>query len=407
VTPTVRTLRLTERARRFCRLTPADAAFLAAQHAAHFDLVPTGRRDAYAVTPAGFAGVIHAPSCRLVVRPKIPLANLYYLLDPLSPCPALPDRSSPAHGREALDFLAGQFALRLRERAAAGLHRGYDERHTSGPFLLGRLDAAAQMRDAGAHKEQLHSRHDDFTADVLCNRATRAAAETALASPLLAAPSRAVLQSALGDFAGVGLLALTPDVWAALDAGAPAAYRPLLDLGRLLADALAPGAEDGQTPAPAFLLNLEKVFERFLTRMIARAVDEDEDRRARLTVAAQPLIRAAVPAAGQPDLNVRPDVLLSDDGTPALVVDAKWKRLGPTPLVTEDVYQMLAYCTALAVRRAVLVYPGRRDRAWRYDLERGGCRLVIRTLRVVGRRESLERSARRLTRRLLRSASPQ
>jgi 5-methylcytosine-specific restriction enzyme subunit McrC len=240
-----------------------------------------------------------------------------------------------------------------------------------------------------------------FTADVLCNRAARSAAETALASPLLRDETRPTLQAALRGFADVQTMPLTPDVWAALDA-APNAYRPLLDLGRLLADSLTPGEATGDVPGPAFLLNLEQVFEQFLTRLLTNAVETNEKRRARYRVVPQPLIRASVPVAGQPDLNVRPDVLLFRDGAARRVIDAKWKRLGPTPLIAADVYQMLAYCSALDVPRAVLVYPGRRDRAWRYDLERGDCRVVVTTMRVVGDREALNRSTRRLTRFLLR-----
>src|SRR5262249_28267433 len=159
------------------------------------------------------------------------------------------------------------------------------------------------------------------------------------------------------------------------DAAAPAAYRPLLDLARLLADALAPGEAAGPTPGPAFLLNLEQVFERFLTRIVLSAVDADETVRGRWAVAAQPLLRASVPVAGRPDLNIRPDVLLLCDGATRLVADAKWKRLGASPLLAADVNQVLAYCCALNAPRAALVYPGRRDRAWRYDLERGAVSL--------------------------------
>ena len=396
-----RPLLLTERVRRVCRLAPADVAFLTASHPTNFDLQPTGRRDVYALTPGGVVGVIHTPTRRLVIRPKIPLANLCGLLDPFSACPNLPDSSTPVDGREALDFLAGQLALRLRERVDAGLQRGYDERETTGPFLLGRLDVAAQMRAAATHKEQLHCRHDAFTADILCNRVARSAAEAALASPLLRYETRAALQAALQGFAEVQAIPLSQDAWTAVDA-APAAYRPLLDLSRLLADSLAPGARPGDLPGPAFLLNLEQVFEQFLTRVLTNAVETNEKRRARYRVVAQPLIRASVPVAGQPNLSVRPDVLLVRDTMAHRLVDAKWKRLGATPLIAADVYQMLAYCSALDVHRAVLVYPGRRDRAWRYDLERGDCRVVVANLRVVGDRDALSRSARRLTRLLLR-----
>jgi 5-methylcytosine-specific restriction enzyme subunit McrC len=395
-----RTLFLTERRSRLCRLSPAEVAFLLAQHAAHFKLLPTGERHVYALTPGGLAGIVHMPARRLVIRPKIPLANLFFLLDPLAPVLAQPDRSTPRDGREALDFLAGQLALRLRERSEAGLQRGYDERTTTGPFLLGRLDAAAQLRDASAHKERLHCRHDAFTADILCNRAIRSATEVVLASPLLREETRTALRTALRAFAEVQTIPLTPDVWDALDAKPAGDYRPLFDLCRLLADGLAPGAASGAIPGPAFLLNLEQVFERFLTRVLTQAIDTDEERRVRFRAEVQPLIRASVPVAGQPDLKVRPDVLLVRDGVPCLLVDTKWKRLGATPLIPADVYQMLAYCSALAVRRAVLVYPGRRNRTWCYDLEREECRVTVCSLRLIGDRETLVASTRQLLHRL-------
>jgi 5-methylcytosine-specific restriction enzyme subunit McrC len=395
-----RPLILTERVRRVCRIAPADVAFLSANYPSHFELLPTGRRDWYVLTPGAVVGIVATPTRRIVIRPKIPLANLFYLLDPLSSCPALPDRSALVDGQEALAFLAGQFALRLRERVAAGFQRGYDEQEMTGPFLLGRLDVAAQMRDVTTHKEQLHCRHDAFTADILCNRALRSAAEVALASPLLRDEVRTALLAVLGSFAEVQSIPLTSAVWSAL-ADAPAAYRPLLALGRFLADSLTPSEATGEVPGPAFLLNLEQVFEQFLTRLLFDVVETKEQRRARYRVVPQPLIRASVPVAGQPDLNVRPDVLLFREGAARRVIDAKWKRLAPMPLIAGDVYQMLAYCAALDVRRAVLVYPGRRDRAWRYALERGDCRIVIATMRVIGDREALSRSARRLTRLLL------
>jgi len=122
----------------------------------------------------------------------------------------------------------------------------------------------------------------------------------------------------------------------------------------------------------------------------------------RYGVSVQPLHVGNQPVAGQPDLHLRPDVTLDRAGRPVLVVDAKWKRLKGTPLVTEDVYQVLAYCTALGVRRGVLVYPGRRDRAWEYRLAGAPVCLEVRTLQVVGTREAMARALRRLPRALRR-----
>ena len=102
----------------------------------------------------------------------------------------------------------------------------------------------------------------------------------------------------------------------------------------------------------------------------------------------------------QPELALRPDLLLQRAGQALLVLDAKWKRLSATRLVTADVYQVLAYCAALDVRRAVLVYPGRRDLAWQYRLGSTPIQLTVRTLCLVGDRSRLELAVRRLLRAL-------
>src|SRR5262249_21885171 len=197
---------------------------------------------------------------------------------------------------------------------------------------------------------------DSCTADVPVHHVPRARGERALRSPLLGDGVRAPLRQALVPFSDVRPAPLGPD---SFHAAAPdrltEAYRPLLDLCRLLADSLAPGPDAGATPCPAFLLNMEQVFERYVTGGFVRAGG-------RYGVSVQPLFVANRPAAGQPDIHMRPDLTLDDAGRPVLVVDAKWKRLPGTPLVTADLYQVLAYYTALDVQRAVLVYPGRRSR---------------------------------------------
>src|SRR5207253_9336450 len=183
-----------------------------------------------------------------------------------------------------------------------------------------------------------------------------------LRSPLVGEAARSAVRQALGGFDAVGA-ALEPDSFLLAEAGRlTEAYRPLLDLCRLLADGLAPGGRDGATACPAFLLDMERVFEGYVTRGIV----ESFAGLGRYRVDVQPRHVANRPVAGQPDIHLRPDVVLSRDGRAQVVVDAKWKDLAGSPLMTDDVYQVLAYCTALGVGRGVLVYPGRRDRAWEY-----------------------------------------
>jgi 5-methylcytosine-specific restriction enzyme subunit McrC len=401
---------LTERTAAECRLSPADVDFLLAEHATHVQLAPTGQRSLYRLTPAHYVGMIGCPSSRLVIRPKIPLTNLFALLDPAAPLTTTEDQAAAAPGAEAFAFLAARLAQFLSAQGTAGLHRAYAERFREGPFLQGRLDLPSQVREAPGRKDRLHSCSEDFTVDVPCNQVPRATAELVLASPLLGESIRAALRQGLRAFAEVQPVALRAAVFAeALPAGsdpqARESYRLVLDLCRLLFEGLSPRQAAGPTSCPTFLLDMERVFERYCTAHCVTAFADASAMGTGFTVSVQPLIQANAPVVGQPNLQVRPDLTIDWDGQPVLVLDAKWKRLGKLPLVTENIYQVLAYCTVLGAQRAVLVYPGRRDRSWEYRLARAPTQVSIRTVRVVGPLTACARSAQRLTRIVRRASS--
>jgi 5-methylcytosine-specific restriction enzyme subunit McrC len=391
-----RTLILTERRPHIARLTPGDVAFLLEHHRGRLEVLPTGRRDRYRLTALGWVGVLIAPTCRFVIHPKIPLVNVFAMLDPLAAVPRDGDRIAPERGTEALEFLAGQLAQRMSERVTAGLQRAYRQQCEQGAVLHGRLDLPAQLREAPGRKDQLHSQYEDLSADLPCNRAVKATAEALSASPLLGAELRTALRQALAGFEGVSSVSPSARLWEEVQVQrSPAEYRPLLDLCRLLADSLTLSDMAGNTPAPSFLIDLERVFEMHVTRGIVEEFALSRDQ----TAAVQATRTVNEPIANQPDIAMRPDLTIDCDGRTALVIDAKWKRL-PGNTETADLYQILAYGTALGAKGVVLVYPGKRWSVREYRFTHTPLQLMICTLQVGGTREACVRSVRRLARAL-------
>jgi 5-methylcytosine-specific restriction enzyme subunit McrC len=323
------------------------------------------------------------------------VANLAYLLDPTHPLPMTDDRVTATATDNLLDFLAGRLARLLAERSAAGLHRAYAERSDEGPFLHGRLDLPAHLRDSSARKDRLHCQYEDFTADVPCNQLARAAAELVIRSSLVGESVKQALQQALQGFAGVTPASLGPELFQAAEpAPLTEAYRPLFDLCRLLADGLTGGEQAGPLPCPAFLLDMERVFEHYCVSSCMRHWHSRPGLRDKYHAAVQPLLRIG-------DLNMRPDLVLHKNSAPVLVLDAKWKK----DAVQQDIFQVLAYAAALGVRQAVLVYPGRRDNKRTYTFEPTSITLTIRKVRVLGTREQCGRSARRLAQKVFRTVA--
>jgi 5-methylcytosine-specific restriction enzyme subunit McrC len=390
-----RTLVLTERTTAQCRLNPAEVEILVTSHRAHLTLIPSCRRGHYRLTPTGHVGTIVTPSCRLVIRPKIPIDNLFHLLDPTAPAPVSDDQAATKIGSAALDFLALQLARLLAERAGAGLHRAYTERASIAAFVQGRLDLPEQLRGVGGRKDRIHCRYDDFTTDIPCNQVPKATAKLVLASRLLGDAARAALHRSLGAYGNVGPIVLTQ---AAFSAAEPdrltESYRRLVDVCRLLAEGLSPAEAAGSASCPAFLLNMERVFERYVTRGVQAAAAAS----GRYSVSVQPAVTANRPVAGQPNIPMRPDLRIDEAGRAVVILDVKWKRAGQPPLVPADLYQVMAYATALGAPRAVLVYPGRRDRVWSYPVAGAPLVVDIRSLRVVGGRSACVRSLDRLGR---------
>ncbi|MHB1424836.1 MAG: McrC family protein [Gemmataceae bacterium] len=390
------TLLLTERKPHIARLAPVDVAFLLEHHRGRVEVLPTGRRDRYRLTALGCVGVLTAPTCRLVIRPKIPLVNIFAILDPLAPVSAAPDAITAATGTEALEFLAGLLAQRMAQRVAAGLHRAYRQRHEQGSVLHGRLDLTAQLREAPGRKEQLHSQYEEWSVDVPCNRAVKATAEALLASPLLGSEVRSALRHALAGFAEVASVPLSPRLWQESEGERLAAEdRQLLDLCRVLADSLIPTDTAGSIAAPSFLLDMERVFERYVARGVVEAFAVSRNH----TVGVQVAHVVNQVVADQPDVTMRPDLTIDRDGRTVLIVDTKWKNWKGSA-ETADLHQILAYGTALGAEGVVLVYPGKHWRCQENRFTHTSLRLIVCTLNVGGKRVACERSVRQLTRML-------
>lgn len=364
----LRRISLTERVARLCRLRPADRDYLLTYHGHQIDVMPTGQPGHYRLTPGGWVGVIQAPYSRFRLRPKLAVRHLFHMLDPTQPLPP----AGPLAGTEVLDFLTARFVQLLRARVQAGLRRGYVERSGPTRFLQGSLDLPAQLLRPRLGNDLFHCRHDEFTLNIPSNRIPFTIGERLAENILVAAPLRTELRQLLCSFEEVKLYDLTVEPWPEPDA----AYNALFDLCRMLARA--------STNLPSFLLPMDRVFERYVCEGWRRLAPSGQ------RVLLQPTYRFAPEDAG-PDIVLRPDAVILRQDEPQRVVDAKWKRAA---LPGADLQQMLAYCQALGVRQGTLVYPGRRERIWRYRF--GDVLVEVCRVRVVGSPEECQRSLERL-----------
>jgi 5-methylcytosine-specific restriction enzyme subunit McrC len=85
------------------------------------------------------------------------------------------------------------------------------------------------------------------------------------------------------------------------------------------------------------------------------------------------------------------------------VVDAKYKRIQEEEFKNFDVYQMIAYSTALGVDSAFLIYPeeGESAPAWQGKVRGSPIRVSVQTVNLAEEGTSLRQQARTLAKKVL------
>jgi 5-methylcytosine-specific restriction enzyme subunit McrC len=133
-------------------------------------------------------------------------------------------------------------------------------------------------------------------------------------------------------------------------------YQPALRLAEIILRHGAAKPSAGGVEVAAFVVTMWKVFEDFVTVALAEALAQMPGR-------VDPQLPARLAGPGDyttGDIPMNVDVVYRDGGgRPRVVFDAKYKVASPTgQYANADHYQMLAYCTALEVPLAWLVYAG-------------------------------------------------
>jgi 5-methylcytosine-specific restriction enzyme subunit McrC len=338
---------LVEHERRVVEIGDQTARDLVSIAMGKLSLSPTTDPGHYEIAAQQWVGTLVTERLELVIRPKIPLDNLFLLLGVgLPPAAWRPETFAYGTTRDLLPAFASFFARTLERTLSTGLLRAYREAADRLPALRGRIDFAAQLSQP-AVVIPVACRFDDFTADIIENRILKAAIRRLLRVLGVPAGSRRLLLRELARFEEVVDTHVAPEavdrvVFTRLNRH----YAPALRLAALVLRNTALLDRAGTADASAFLVDMNDVFQRFLTDGLRRAL------RGRLAVDDEPIrwLDRGHAVAMYPDLAFR-----AGDET-VYVADAKYKLTGTGRARNPDYYQLLAYTTAMNLPEGVLVY---------------------------------------------------
>jgi 5-methylcytosine-specific restriction enzyme subunit McrC len=343
----------------------------------------------WSVGPAGKVGAARIGDLAIQITPKVEIARLLFLL------------GYAAHGStwqpSAVDLgtsddLVPAIAAALWRQLARAIHQGllpgYVTVEEASPVLRGRLRESAQLAARHGLPLPLEIRHDEFTVDIAENQILRTAAERMLPVPRVDEESRRMLRRLLRDFGDVSSIPRGDPIPAWQPTRLNARYHAALHLAELVLRATSVEHATGTVSGNGFLIDMPQLFQDFVTVALREAIEGVYGG----YVVAEPLHH--LDEAGR--VRIYPDMVWHVGGSPAAVIDAKYKAEKPRGYPNADLYQILAYCTVLGLRTGHLVYARGNEEPTRHVVRGAGVEVVCHALDLDQSPDALLAEVRRL-----------
>ena len=318
-----------------------------------FTITPSLPGPGYALNPGSTVGVIRLPSgLQLEIQPKIPLMNLLWMLAAVEDLSAinfkrLEDSVNLKEFDQILKIIADAFAGMVEHRLDLGLYRNYVEEEGNLTAIRGRILFAPDVARNAVLRHRTYCQYTTYSWDLPENQIIRQVARqlsgwgfsSRLTGRLVALDHQmdevSTSRFSAGDIDRFVYNRQSED------------YRPIHRYCRFFLDGASLNEEAGDAAFDGFLWNMNALFEKFITTMLRSRLEprfclKDQD-------------RSTLDVNGA--VTIKPDLVLADGANDILIGDTKYKKLGTDDHKHADLYQMLAYCTALDVHAGVLIYP--------------------------------------------------
>ncbi|WP_246127508.1 McrC family protein [Amycolatopsis rhizosphaerae] len=296
---------------------------------------------------------VHMPdgsSVILRIAPKVPIARLLFLLGfSRSPKGWRSEHVQVDSDEDLLPAFARLFAMEADEALRQGLLKGYRTTDETALVVRGRIRLGDQLSRRYGQLIPLEITHDEYTTDIAENQLLRAACEALLRLPGRLPPDvRGVLLRLRVRLAEASPLTRGGRLPVWRPSRLNARYQVALRLAELVLHGCSVEHRSGDVTVQGFLFDMAKVFEDFVTTALREEFAHGDG---------YCVLQATHYLDDRNAIRLIPDFVRYDRaGTPLAVADAKYKAQKPEGFPDADLYQMLAYCTALNLAEGHLVY---------------------------------------------------
>ena len=328
-----------------------------------------GAEDEYYLTPGSVIGAFESGGLSVSIRPKLAIDRVLFLAAYAMGAFKLRemDRFDYADARTLVEAMALALAAAARRAFAGGLIHGYRTVEEAAHTVRGRIRIDEQIRRRFGVPVPIEVRYDEFTDDVTANRLVKAAAARLGRLRLSLKRSREGLHWIAARLENVSLVEF------------PATAVPeVVALARLVLRHGSFEAARGGVRAQGFLIDMNQVFQDFVTQALREALRLPAHV-FRSDTAIKPTFLDEAER-----IRLKPDLSWWESGTCIFVGDAKYKRIVDDRVPNADLYQLLAYATALDLPGGLLIYAEGETAPATHMVRYAGKRLEVAALDLSG-----------------------
>ena len=341
-----------------------------------------GTEEGYCLTPSSTIGAVEVGGLSVVIEPKIGISQLLSLACYAIGKVEFQETDVDLREEKALpDALALALSVTARRAFGRGLLHGYLVKEEALHTVRGRIRFNDQIRRRFGIPLPVEVRYDEFTDDIKENRLVKAAVARLGGLRLRSQKARTGLGWAWAMLDNVSLVEFPlKDVPQVEFDRLNEHYRSVVALARLILRHGAFESGRGEVRAQGFLMNMNVVFQEFVTVALREALGVSEKEFGEIDIPS-----LDVPEVGRKSkIGLRPDLVWRVSSRCVFVGDAKYKYIKDDHFPNADVYQMLAYMTSLKLQNGMLIYAKGETDEITYTVRNSGKELHVTTLDLSG-----------------------
>jgi len=347
-----------------------------------------GAEDLWRLRAGSHVGSVVTPGLGVRIWPKVTIARLFVMLSAAAGVIRWDSRLVGLQESATVeDVVATVLVDAIRRGMATGMLRGYVTIEEESFVVRGKLEIAETVRRRPATLAPLVQTPEFLDEDTAENRVLATALKQ-LVSRVQSPLTRGRVVACQRDFAHVSLIRRGSALPRLSRNRLNARWWGALELALLVLRSCGLDLPSGAHAAPAFLVDMNVVYERF----VHRAMAEEVGKRGLML---QHSAGGVYLDEGRCH-SLRPDLSIWEGTRCLFVGDCKYKPSEDAMAQRTDVYQCLAYAAATGLRQIMLIYGGTAAQARDVEIVDGRTIVAVRTLDLGASTVMLKEQFRRL-----------